>query len=245
MPAILKFDADEPLEIWPDFPESEISSGTRASIGHRYLDDKVNGFSAGVWEAEANLGRWMAWPVHEFMVIVEGEVVMVEEDRETVVGPGECFFIPKGRRCIWNQSGYAKKFMVIFDDLSGVPTDGSLPIMKLDPDVPLQHCPSPPAETLISPVPEQFYHPYFTDPTGQLDIGVWQTTSVHGKLIAEPHHEVMHLIEGSVTLTDDGGTSQTFHAGDTFLVPAGTPHSWKSDSIVRKFYCIFSANTVA
>ncbi|MBI2720400.1 MAG: hypothetical protein HY245_09955 [Rhizobiales bacterium] len=57
----------------------------------------------------------MAWPVHEFIIIFEGKVVMVEEDRETVIGPGESFFTQKGRRCVWNQAGYAKKFMVIFE----------------------------------------------------------------------------------------------------------------------------------
>ena len=70
----------------------------------------------GIWEAEANLGRWMHWPVHEFMIVLEGEVVMVEDDRETVVKAGESFFIPKGRRCIWNQAGYFKKFLMLFDD---------------------------------------------------------------------------------------------------------------------------------
>ena len=104
-PAIVRLNPDVTLEVWPDYPENEISSGTRASIGYRWIDDKVNGLSVGVWEAEPNLGRWMRWPVHEFMVIVEGEVVVVEDDRETVVGAGESFFIPKGRRCIWNQCG--------------------------------------------------------------------------------------------------------------------------------------------
>ena len=46
------------------------------------------------------------------MILLEGEVVMVEDDRETVIKAGESFFIPKGRRCVWNQAGYVKKFMV-------------------------------------------------------------------------------------------------------------------------------------
>lgn len=238
-PAIIRFDANAPLEVWPDFPETEISSGTRASIGHRWIDDKALGLSAGVWEAEANLGRWMQWPVHEFMIILEGEVVMVEEDRETVIGPGESFFIPKGRRCIWNQSGYAKKFMVIFDDRSGIAANGSQPIFKIDPAVKLQ--PSAPlaAAMLLSPVPTQHAHEYFADPTGQFTAGVWDTTGYHRKLIDFPRHELMHLIEGTVTFTDDRGASQTFRAGDTFFVPLGTPNSWKSEGYLRKIYCIF------
>jgi uncharacterized cupin superfamily protein len=241
-PAIIRFEANAPLEIWPDFPESEISSGTRASIGHRWIDDKAIGLSAGVWEAEANLGRWMKWPVHEFMVIVEGEVVMVEEDRETVIVPGESFFIPKGRRCIWNQSGYAKKFMVIFDDASGLPADDAQPIIKIDPLVKLAPCEPPSPEVFDSPVPVQHDHEYFQDATGQFTVGVWRTTGYHRRLKESPHYEVMHLLEGAVTLDDGQGKTQTFVAGDTFVVPMGARTSWRSEGTLRKIYCIFRPN---
>lgn len=240
-PAILRLDPNVPLEVWPDFPESEISSGTRASIGHRWIDDKTTGLSVGVWEAEANLGRWMKWPVHEFMVVMEGEVVMVEEDRETVIGPGESFFIPKGRRCIWNQSGYFKKLMVIFEDQSGLPSDGAQPIIKIDPKVKLAPSTPPSAEILHSPIPVQQAYEYFKDATGQFTVGVWQTTGYHRKLINFPRHELMHLLEGTVTFTDDKGGSQSFKPGDTFFVPMGTPNSWKSEGTLRKIYCSFQS----
>ena len=54
------------------------------------------------------------------MIIVEGEVVKIEDDSETVIGPGESFCILKGRRCVWNQSSSAKEFFMIFDDKSTV-----------------------------------------------------------------------------------------------------------------------------
>jgi uncharacterized cupin superfamily protein len=201
--------------------------------------------SVGVWEAEANLGRWMNWPVHEFMVILEDEVVMVEEDRETVIGPGESFFIPKGRRCIWNQSGYAKKFMVIFDDRSGIAADGSQPIFKVDEAVKLDPSTPPDAAMLLSSVPSQRTHEYFADVTGQLTVGVWDTTAYHRKLINFPRHELMHLLEGSVTLTDDQGRAQTFNAGDTFFVPLGNRNSWQCSGYLRKIYCIFQPKAAA
>ena len=70
-------------------------------------------------------------------------------------------------------------------------------------------------------------------------MGLWDTTGYHRKLIDFPRHELMHLLEGSVTFTDDKGGSQTFKAGDTFFVPLGTPNSWKSEGYLRKIYCIF------
>lgn len=238
-PSIIRLDPTVPLERWSDFPESEISSGTRASIGHRWLEDAANGFVVGVWEAEANLGRWMRWPVHEFMVIVEGEVVMVEEDRETVIGPGESFFIPKGRRCIWNQSGYVKKLMVIFDDQSGMASDNTQPITKIDPQVTLTPLPSLAPELLLSAAPLQQDHEYFKDATGQLTVGVWQTTGYHRRLISYPRHEVMYLLEGSMAFTDEVGRTQVFRAGDTLLVPLGALNAWTSEGTLRKIYCSF------
>ena len=74
-PAIISFDANAKMEQWPDFPESEIASGSRAQRGHAWFDDKACGLSAGIWEAEANISHWMDYPVTEFMLVLEGEVV--------------------------------------------------------------------------------------------------------------------------------------------------------------------------
>ncbi|HUR44038.1 MAG TPA: cupin domain-containing protein, partial [Aestuariivirga sp.] len=96
----------------------------------------------------------------------------------------------------------------------------------------------PSAVILHSPVPAQYVHEYFRNATGELTVGVWETTGYHRKLIDFPRQELMHLLEGSVTFTDDRGATQTFHAGDTYFVPLGTPNSWKSEGTLRKIYCI-------
>ena len=105
--------------------------------------------------------------------------------------------------------------------------------MKLDPSTP------PAAAMLLSPVPVQHSHDYFSDVTGQLNIGVWDTTGYHRKLIDFPRHELMCLLEGSVEFEDDKGVKQRFSAGDTFFVPLGTPNSWKSEGYLRKIFVIF------
>ena len=118
-PAIISFKADAEMAQWPDFPESEIASGTRAQRGHMWFEDKAIGLSAGIWEQEANISHWMNYPVTEFMLVLEGEVVIVEETGETRIGSGESFIIPKGLRCRWTQPGKVKKFFVILDANSG------------------------------------------------------------------------------------------------------------------------------
>lgn len=238
-PAIIPFDRNVPLAAWEDFPEGEIVSGTAKQNGIVLFEDKAKGLSAGVWEQGANESRWMDYPVNEFMTVLEGEVVIVEEDRTVSIAAGESFIIPKGLRCRWTQPGHVRKFFVIFDDRSGLANEGPLRTIKIDPGVALAPSAPPAQEMLLSPVPVQHTRDCFTDATGQLNIGVWDTTGYHRKLIDFPRHELMCLLEGSVTFADDQGNTQRFTAGDTFFVPMGTPNSWKSEGYLKKIFVIF------
>ena len=238
-PQIIPFDRNAPMAPWEDFPEGEIISGTRKHNGVTLFEDKARGLTAGVWEQGANESRWLDYPVNEFMTVLEGEVVIVEEDRSDSIRAGESFIIPKGLRCRWTQPGHVKKFFVIFDDASGLKNGGPLRTIKIDPAVKLDPSTPPAAAMLLSPVPVQHAHDYFSDVTGQLNIGVWDTTGYHRKLIDFPRHELMCLLEGSVEFEDDKGVRQRYAAGDTFFVPMGTPNSWKSEGYLRKIFVIF------
>jgi uncharacterized cupin superfamily protein len=238
-PKIIPFDANAPLSPWEDFPEGEIVSGTSKHSGITLFEDKARGLTAGVWEQGANESRWIDYPMNEFMTVLEGEVVIVEEDRTVSIKAGESFIIPKGLRCRWTQPGHVRKFFVIFEDASGLVNKGPLRTIKIDPAVKLEPSTPPAAAMLLSPVPTQHAHDYFSDATGQLNIGVWDTTGYHRKLIDFPRHELMCLLEGSVEFEDDKGVKQRFTAGDTFFVPMGTPNSWKSEGYLRKIFVIF------
>ena len=238
-PQIIAFDAHATLAPWEDFPEGEIISGTSKHNGLTLFEDKERGLTAGVWEQGANESRWIDYPVNEFMTVLEGEVVIVEKDRTTSITAGESFIIPKGLHCRWTQPGHVRKFFVIFEDASGLVNEGPLHTIKIDPAVALAPSTPPARDMLLSEVPTQHAHQYFSDATGQLNIGVWDTTGYHRKLIDFPRHELMHLLEGAVSFEDDQGRTQHFKAGDTFFVPLGTPNSWKSEGYLRKIYVIF------
>lgn len=238
-PAIIPFRPGVALEAWEDFSETDVVSGSRKQNGLILFEDKAHGLSAGVWEQGANETRWFDWPVNEFMTVLEGEVVIEEEGRATSVKAGESFILPKGTRCRWTQPVPVKKFFVIHEDASGLVNQGPLRAIKIDPKVEAALSTPPPPAMLHSPVPVQHTHDYFTDATGQLNIGVWDTTGYHRKLIDFPRHELMHLLEGSVEFENDLGMRQRFTAGDTFFVPMGTPNSWKSEGNLRKIFVIF------
>lgn len=118
-PLIARLDADVALERWDDIPAEELDSGNPVQNGYFYVDDKASGLMAGVWDCTAMTTAMAPYPVNEFMILLDGEVTMIEESgRETLVRAGESFIIPKGLLCIWRQDVYVKKFFVIFDDKS-------------------------------------------------------------------------------------------------------------------------------
>jgi hypothetical protein len=160
--------------------------------------------------------------------------------RETTIRAGESFIIPKGLDCQWHQDGYMRKFFVIFDDSSGLPADpATLSLQLPDPRAALSPSGGPAPELLLSGAPKQQDKQYFADRTGQWTVGIWSSTPYHRKTIPFPRHELMHILEGEVTITEDGQPPRTFKAGDTFVVPMGTPCDWKTTVDIRKIYCIF------
>ena len=234
------------LEDWGAF-DADLVSGTPQQNGHMYLDDKARGLTVGVWDCTAMHIKMGPYSVDEFMVLLEGSVTIQHEDGSRLtVNAGETFVIPKGTMCSWMQAGYVRKFFVIFTDPTATkPKDTSkLRAFKVDPTIALPKSDGPDPALVRSGAPvwhdQQLYH----DATGQLMIGVWSTTPYERKIIPFPRHELMHILEGEVTIKDSAGGGQIFKAGDTFLVPAGTEMGWKSDIPVRKIYCIFQPKAV-
>ncbi|MEH7829686.1 cupin domain-containing protein [Gemmobacter denitrificans] len=51
-------------------------------------------------------------------------------------------------------------------------------------------------------------------------------------------YEFVHLIEGQITITPDGGDPVTLRPGDGFVVEPGFKGTWKIEAPVRKHFCI-------
>lgn len=68
--------------------------------------------------------------------------------------------------------------------------------------------------------------------------GVWECAPCREEIDSYPAHELMSVISGSVTVTDDAGEAQTFTAGDVFFIPKGTRCVWEITETLRKIYMI-------
>ncbi len=81
---------------------------------------------------------------------------------------------------------------------------------------------------------------WYADPTRAFSAGFW-SSGVWSAEVSYTEDEFCHLLEGTVVLTDAAGHTETYQAGDAFLIPAGFKGVWSSLAPVRKFYVIHQA----
>lgn len=249
IPRIIRFEPYGPagtgLQEWEPIDPASLEAGEPVQRGHIYHQDEAAGYMAGVWDCTPMTGRFEPYEVNEFMLLLEGSMTMVAADgRETTINAGETFVLPKGLPCQWKQEEYVRKYFVIFGDPDATPTAepdalsvilpqsggpaGGLARVKItDPSI------------YLGEVPQQHEHVYFQDRSAQMTVGVWTTTPFETAPNQSPRSEFMHLVEGSVTLTDSEGSEHEFKAGDSVYVPKGAVCGWKSTGHVRKIYTTF------
>ena len=98
-----------------------------------------------------------------------------------------------------------------------------------------------PAERRLEGNPKQGIANYFTDSTGQLDAGFWE--SEPGKWLAvSERNEFCYILEGHVRIADEQGNSKDFRKGDAFLIPYGFQGTWQVLEYTKKYYVIFVPN---
>lgn len=116
-------------------------------------------------------------------------------------------------------------------------SDPAQPI-ALDPALPRSPSAGPAAEVIIGTPPVCHSANVFTDASG-MRAGVWDASTGWARQIV-PHkvHELMHILEGSVTLSDAKGGKLQVNTGDTLFLPRGAPYAWTSTERVVKYYVV-------
>ena len=108
----------------------------------------------------------------------------------------------------------------------GDPATGMVPSSMVDPD-----------DFTTDDRTELISHHYTTDDQSIMT-GVWECAPCKEEIEAYPVHEMMTVLDGSVTVTGADGQAETYEAGDTFFIPKGTPCTWEITKKMRKFYMI-------
>jgi uncharacterized protein len=76
-----------------------------------------------------------------------------------------------------------------------------------------------------------------TSADGSVISGTWEAT-VGSWHASYAFYEFVHLIEGRIIITPDGGQPVTLGPGDAFVVEPTFKGTWKVEAPVRKHFCI-------
>ena len=112
--------------------------------------------------------------------------------------------------------------------VDGDPAKGMAPSSFTDPD------------TFTTADTKETNHTFFQTSDESILTGVWECAPCKEEIESYPVHEMMTVISGSVTLTNEHGDAETFTAGDTFFVAKGAKCTWHITETLKKFYMIAS-----
>lgn len=100
-------------------------------------------------------------------------------------------------------------------------------------DAPMQPAPIP-AEDVISGAPESTMAILWQSQDNTLYNGVWHCTP--GVFMLTHPGETICLVEGSATITPEGGEPVTVRPGEVVFIPEGTRARWEVHETVRKAF---------
>ena len=175
------------------------------------------------------------FPHSETLVVHAGHVVLGSAEQTLELGVGSSAVIGRGTR-LTVQASAGSQWAFCAVDQADAPARPGLTLLA--PHTLLNPSAAPEPQILIGPTPQCRALNLFDDEVTELRIGIWDSTPYarHGR----PHklHELMHMLEGSVTLQDDEGVAVTVNRGDTVFVAKGAPCAWNSTVYVRKVYAV-------
>lgn len=172
----------------------------------------------------------------EFVLVIEGSLVLRQAGAEITLAPGEQALLLRGRPLSWSSVGGAR-LVILRCTAGGNPA--MVQPMKIDTAATLSPSNPPLAELLVGPTPQCRSHASYRSPSGEFVCGTWDSTPYHRLPMEFQHFELMHLLEGRVTFVDASGASGSFAAGDVVLFVRGGMASWESREYVRKAYAWF------
>lgn len=109
------------------------------------------------------------------------------------------------------------------DSFTRIATEGLRPIAHDASDTPVSGAQAPQARTA------------FVDVTGRFTAGVWACDAGTLEIRNLAIDEACYLIAGEVVLTDPQGRTETFRAGEAFVLPRGFSGTWHMPGPIVKY----------
>jgi uncharacterized cupin superfamily protein len=187
---------------------------------HSYFEDDELGLYVGVWDTTSMTEVAGPYACEEFMWLLQGEVGIRNNKTGAVetVRAGEAFVIPRGYDCQWQQSGYLRKFFVIYEppceSLSVFAATDGIVRPQLSTDLDLQAGP----HKSVS----------YRNGDGRFCTDSWQSNAFESEALGKPYHQFVYIVEGSLCVKDDSGVEHRFEAGEAVFLPQGIVTRWST-----------------
>nr|WP_025828888.1 cupin domain-containing protein [Acetobacter persici] len=222
----------------PSFSENNFFSGALYYVRNDDHD---------VYTGEARLKAFDAtiecFPVDLLLIVTAGEI-RLEDDG----GPparfqsGQAVVVPRSARVHWTQTEGTRVFFM--HHRHDTPDDQTTPrsrIVPIDPAGALEPASPPPADLILgASLPAVGRRTLYTSTDGKFTVGLWGAEPYRRRLAAFGDYELMHFLEGQVTLTNAIGESQTYGPGETLIVNRAISNAWESNAYIKKIYCKIS-----
>jgi uncharacterized protein len=104
---------------WTAVTHASVIEGSpkeRSALFFEQMRDDPGNVRIGIWESTAYAEKIVDYDKDEFMVVLEGSCIIVDDDgSEEQFETGDAFFMPKGFTGIWRQTEPMKKYFAMVD----------------------------------------------------------------------------------------------------------------------------------
>ncbi len=104
----------EQMDVLEDTDPFIIRGDKPTQRDHVYFTNDTEDMFVGLWDSTPFESEMAPFPTHEFVQVLEGEIVITEADGTVNrFEEGDVFFVPKGTVCSWSVPGYVKKYYAV------------------------------------------------------------------------------------------------------------------------------------
>lgn len=95
-----------------------------------------------------------------------------------------------------------------------------------------------PTEAFTTDDRTELNHEFYATPDESILAGVWTCAPSREVIDAYPVNEMMTVLGGSVSITNEAGETETFTKGDSFFIHKGARVIWEITETLTKHYMI-------
>lgn len=107
-----------------------------------------------------------------------------------------------------------------------------------DPSVTMEPSDICPKEAFTTGDHTELNHSFYEASDESILAGVWTCAPSREVIDAYPVNEMMTVLAGSVSITNEAGDVETFTKGDSFFIPKGAKVIWEITETLTKHYMI-------